>query len=153
MKITELIVLLAEDQEDDVELFQRAIKKAVGQVTLRVVSNGEEAINYLRGEGVYSDRKQYPFPNVLLLDIKMPKVTGLDILQWLDQHPHCNVIPTVMFTSSQQPQDIKRAYELGANAFFTKPLAFDEWGELMSLIFHYWCRAHIPEIPPQSMCR
>ena len=153
MKLNQLVVLVAEDQEDDVLLFKRAIAKAVGEHKIHIVADGEDAIRYLRGEGIYGDRSIYPFPNVLLLDIKMSKVSGLEVLEWLDQHPHCNVIPTVIFTSSQQAQDVKRAYELGTNAYFTKPVAFDEWVDLMKAIFGYWCRAHIPDIPPQSNCR
>ena len=153
MKLKELIVLLAEDQEDDVFLFRRAIAQVVINHKLQVVHNGDEAIKYLRGSDAFADRAKFPFPNVILLDIKMPKVTGLEVLEWLHQHPHCAVIPTVMFTSSDQPQDVKRAFEMGANAFFTKPLAAQEWVELMGLIFHYWSRSHVPDVPPQHLCK
>ena len=153
MKLQDLTVLLADDQEDDVLLLKRAISKAVGDCRIQVVDNGDEAINYLKGKGQYGDRKNFPFPNVMILDLKMPRVGGLEVLEWLDQHPHCSVIPTVVFTSSAQPQDIKRAYELGTNAYFTKPLTFDDSVSVMAAIFNYWCLAHVPEPPPQNICQ
>jgi CheY-like chemotaxis protein len=153
MKLSELIVLLAEDQEDDVFLFKRAIARAVSKHTLRVVSDGTDVIAYLRGDGEFADRSRYPFPNVLLLDIKMPRLSGLEVLDWLNQHEECSIIPTIIFTSSEQPQDIRRAYLRGANAYFTKPVAFDELQELMTVMFSYWCRAHVPTPPPSHKCQ
>lgn len=153
MLLKELIVLLAEDQDDDVALFTRAITRVVGRHTIRVVPDGAAAISYLRGEGLYGDRAAYPFPNVLLLDIKMPRVSGLDVLRWLHDHPDCSIIPSIVFTSSEQPQDIKEAYVLGANAYFCKPVVFDELQELLGLVFQYWFKSHVPEPPPEKVCR
>ena len=152
MKLNKLIILVAEDDENDVALLRRAISKVVHSHKIQVVSDGEQAIDYLRGEGVYSDRESFPFPNILILDIKMPRKSGLEVLEWLNQHPQCGIIPSVIFSSSDQPQDISRAYNNRANAYFIKPLSFNEWVELMEVIFGYWCRSHVPEPPPRKKC-
>jgi CheY-like chemotaxis protein len=153
MKLTELIILVAEDDENDVLLFQRAIRKAVTQrAQIHVVCDGQECLDYLRGLGRFSDRKAYPLPNLLILDNKMPRVSGLDVLEWLHDHDECAVIPTMMFSSSDDPREIMTAYRLGVNAYFRKPLNHDDVMGLLSDVFKFWMRSEVPFLPAQSVC-
>jgi CheY-like chemotaxis protein len=153
MKLKSLTILHAEDDSNDVILLKRAVKKLGVEHRFLFVGNGEEAIQYLRAEGMYADREKFPFPNMLIIDLKMPKKGGLDILQWLDNHDDCGVIPTIVLTSSAQPDDIKKSYQLSATAYFTKPTSLDEWSELFQAIFNYWKFAHVPEPPSEQACR
>ncbi len=131
-------VLLAEDDPDDVLLTQIAFEKARLANPLMVVRDGEEAIAYLKGEGIYSDREKYPLPILLLLDLKMPKLTGFQVLEWLQTQPQLSQLPVAIMTSSDFDPDVNRAYELGANSYLVKP---PDAGALLALVqrLHaYW---------------
>jgi CheY-like chemotaxis protein len=97
-----------------------------------------EAIAYLNGEGIYADRARYPFPEVLLLDLKMPRMTGLELLAWIRDHPDFRIIPTIIMTSSRLDLDIEKAYNLGANTYMIKPSSFDELGRMVRAAHEYW---------------
>ena len=131
-------ILLAEDNSTDVLLVQRALHK--GQVTaaLQVVEDGEKAVAYLAGESIYADRTQYPLPILLLLDIKLPRQSGLEVLAWLRQQPGLKRLPVVVLTVSTESADINRAYELGANSYLVKPVNFDGFQEMMKALGLYW---------------
>jgi CheY-like chemotaxis protein len=142
-------ILLAEDNADDVFLMRRALRKAGITAQLQVAQNGEEAIDYLSGNGVYADRTQYPKPSIVILDIKMPKKTGLEVLEWLRNNSHVQVIPTVVMSASEIADDIQASYVLGANTFFMKPSSFDELVKLLSTFDTYWSAAKRPaKVPP-----
>ena len=96
------------------------------EAPVQIVTDGEQVISYLRGEGSFADRQQFPFPGVIFLDIKMPRLGGFGVLEWVHKHPECHVIPTMMFSSSSHPDDVKRAYQLGANAYLVKPATISE---------------------------
>lgn len=117
-----LITLLAEDEPDDVILFKRALKARNVSVELQVTRDGQETIDYLLGKGRYSDRGLYPLPEILFLDIKMPKKSGFEVLEFLQAKSFDRPFPVVVVTSSILQQDIKRAYELGASTYLTKPV-------------------------------
>ena len=138
------IILLAEDNPDDVFLMRRALRKAGITAQLQVTQNGEEAIDYLTGNGIYADRTLYPKPSIVILDIKMPKKTGLEVLEWLRSHSHLQVIPTVVMSASEIAEDIQASYALGANTFFVKPSSFDELVRLLSAFENYWSTATRP---------
>ncbi len=121
-----LTVLLAEDEANDVFLMQRAVRKMDAPVSLQIATDGEEAIHYLSGQNKYSDRNLYPLPNLILLDIKMPRKNGFDVLGWLKQDATLTHIPVVMVSSSKVKSDIDRSHELGASAYLVKPVNFDE---------------------------
>src|SRR5438445_7212805 len=114
-------VLLAEDDLDDVLLTQIAFRRARLANPLHVVRDGEEAIAYLSGEGAFGDRHQFPFPILLLLDLKMPKVDGFQVLEWLHSPCASAQVPVAVMTSSEHDPDISRAYALGADSYLTKP--------------------------------
>jgi len=111
------IILVAEDREDDVVLLQMALAKTPFLHTLRVVNDGEQAIDYLEGLGRFTDLVLYPLPALLLLDLKMPRQTGFEVLEWLRATRELKGLRTIILTSSADFKDVDRCYELGANAF------------------------------------
>ncbi len=114
-------ILLAEDDPDDVLLTQIALRKARLANPLQVVRDGEEAIAYLTGDGLFANRSQYPLPMLLLLDLKMPKVTGFEVLDWLRKQPILGRMPVAVMSSSEHDPHITQAYELGADSYLIKP--------------------------------
>src|SRR5688572_29917815 len=133
-------VLLAEDSENDVLMFRRAARRAKFSQPLHVVTNGEEVVAYLKGEGRFSDRAQYPLPGLLLLDLKMPRMNGFEVLQWVRQQPQFTALQVVVLSSSDEIRDINRAYQLGANSFLVKPLSFDEFVGMLEALRSYCLR-------------
>jgi CheY-like chemotaxis protein len=131
-------VLLAEDDANDVLLLQLAFEQAEIKNPLYVVKDGQEAIDYLSGAGKFSDRKQFPFPDLLILDLKMPRKTGLDVLQWLATEDVTRCLPTIMSSSSTHPGDIEKAYRLGVNAFVVKPPGTAKRTEFAKNIKSFW---------------
>jgi len=132
-------ILLVEDDLNDIFLVKRAFKMARIQNPLQVVTDGQEAIQYLEGQGKYSDRRVYPLPKLIVMDIKMPRLSGFEVLEWVkgDGKP-LRRIPIVIVSSSGNPADVNRAYELGANAYMVKPVEFRGVEHLFESITHYW---------------
>lgn len=131
-------VLLVEDDINDIFLVKRAFKLAQLQNPLQVATDGEDAIDYLRGAGKYADRTAYPLPKLIVMDIKMPRRTGFEVLEWVKHDGVLRRIPIVIVSSSDNPADINRAYELGANAYMVKPVDFRAVEHLFQSITHYW---------------
>jgi CheY-like chemotaxis protein len=146
------LVLLADDDQNDLILFKRAILSTGLACDVRSVANGAEVIRYLTREGIYADAKKYPLPRFLILDLKMPLRTGFDVLQWLQEHPECKIIPTIAFSSSSLAEDVKKAYQLGVNSYFTKPNDFEELKTIFHLLLNYWGKANVPSIPASQRC-
>jgi CheY-like chemotaxis protein len=134
----EMTVLLVEDDLNDIFLVKRAFKRANLANPLQVVTDGCEAVQYLIGEGKYADRRQYPMPHLIVMDIKMPRKTGLEVLEWIKKDGFLKRISVVIVSSSDQPSDINRAYELGANAYMVKPVDFQAVQDLFQSIIRYW---------------
>jgi CheY-like chemotaxis protein len=131
-------ILLAEDDPDDVLLTQLALRKARLANPLQVVRDGEEAIAYLTGAGLFADRSQYPLPMLLLLDLKMPKVTGFEVLDWLRQQPLLGRMPVAVMSSSEHDPHITRAYELGADSYLIKPPDAEALLALVQRLQAFW---------------
>jgi len=146
LKEQTLTILLLEDDPHDVFFIQRAMEQASVAHTLQAVANGEEGIAYLRGDGPYSDRMKYPVPNIILTDIKMPRMDGFEFLHWLRHHPEWSVIPTIVLSSSSIDSDVRRAYEAGANAYLRKPSSQAELAEIIRITSKYWCMCERPPI-------
>jgi CheY-like chemotaxis protein len=119
-------------------LVQRALKKASAGTRIHSVSDGDQAISYLSGTGEFSDRERFPMPHLVLLDLKMPRKSGLEVLQWVRDQPIFKKVVIVVFTSSKHDQDITKAYELGANSYLVKPVGFDALFETIKSVNHYW---------------
>jgi CheY-like chemotaxis protein len=131
-------VLLAEDDPDDVLLTQIAFEKARLANPLVIVRDGEEAISYLKGEGQFADREKYPLPILLLLDLKMPKINGFQVLEWIHTQPGLAHLPVAIMTSSDSDPDVTRAYELGASSYLIKPPDAEALLALVQRLHAYW---------------
>ncbi len=131
-------VLLAEDDPDDVLLTQLAFERARLANPLIVVRDGEEVVSYLKGEGIYSDREKYPVPILLLLDLKMPKMDGFQVLEWLQTHPQLSGMSVAIMTSSDSDPDVNRAYQLGAASYLIKPPDAEALLALVQRLHAYW---------------
>lgn len=147
-----LRILMADDSEEDLFFVQRALEKSGVGEYFKGVEDGQEAIEYLQCKGKFADRKKYPFPNVMLLDIKMPGMSGFDVLKWLQSHPECKVIPTIIFSSSSHDKDVHEAYVLGANAYIEKPTSSEDLVEVIQLTYQFWSRCETPVPPPGEKC-
>ncbi|HZV36810.1 MAG TPA: response regulator [Verrucomicrobiae bacterium] len=150
MHINKLEILLIEDSEDDVFFVEKAVKDSQSVHSLHTVSNGLEAIKYLKGEPPFDDRKKYPRPNVILCDLKMPGMNGFDFLSWVQSRPDCKVIPIMVYSSSSLESDVWKAYELGAHAYFVKPAHMKELLDFLQSAFEFWSRCECPTPPRPS---
>ena len=133
-------ILLVEDDPNDVLLIRRAFTKAgLGLPDcMQVVGDGEGAIDYLGGSGPYSSRERFPLPAVVLLDLKLPRKSGFEVLEWLRGQPGLRRIPVVVLTGSAQSSDVNRAFDIGANSYLVKPVGIDALTEIMRTLNLYW---------------
>jgi two-component system response regulator len=141
----EIEVVLVEDNPNDAELILRALKKHKLANNIVCVEDGAEALEFLFHEGRYADRRSN-VPRVVLLDIKLPKIDGIEVLRQMKADPRTREIPVVVLTSSNQEQDIKAAYELGVNSFITKPINFEEFARVVAELGVYWLMLNVPPI-------
>jgi CheY-like chemotaxis protein len=137
-------ILLVEDNENDVFFARRAFKSAGVENPLHVAETGQEAIDYLSGTGKYADRSAYPIPALVLLDLKLPHVPGLDVLKWIQEQPALKRLIVIALTSSHLDVDIERAYELGANAFLVKPSNVELLTGMARAIDGFWLKLNRP---------
>ncbi len=134
------VILIAEDREDDVLLIRRCLTRAHIFNPIQVVRNGDEVIAYLKGEGKFASRDEYPLPALLLLDLKMPRTDGFEVLRWIRQEPALKALRAIVLTSSEDMRDINEAYECGANSFLVKPMDFENFVEIGRFLKDYWLR-------------
>jgi CheY-like chemotaxis protein len=131
-------ILLVEDNEDDAFLMVRALKSAGVELPLRIVADGREALNYLSGVEQYAERSAHPMPGLVFLDIKLPQVSGLEVLRWLRGLPELRRIVVIILTSSNHPGDVREAYELGANSYVVKPASYQQLVDFARAFKAYW---------------
>jgi CheY-like chemotaxis protein len=131
-------VLLVEDDPNDVILVRRALRKASVANPLQVIEDGEDAVSYLAGRPPFADRGAHPVPVLVLLDLKLPRRSGHEVLEWLRAQPGLRRLPVVVLTSSRDSTDVDRAYDLGANSYLVKPVGFDELLEMLRALGLYW---------------
>jgi two-component system response regulator len=132
------MILVVEDNADDEELTLRALKKGKLANDIVVTRDGSEALEFLFGTGQYEGRDLSRMPTVILLDLKLPKLSGLDVLERLRADPRTKLIPVVMLTSSSEDEDMLRSYELGANSYVRKPVEFGAFAEAVGQLGVYW---------------
>ena len=140
-------ILLIEDNPSDIDLTKRAFRKASIANELVVVEDGEEALHYLFGEGTYSDRNSAELPAVALLDLKLPKVPGLEVLRRIRQDKRTSRLPVVILTTSREEQDVAACYDGKANSFVVKPVDFKQFQQAIEQLGLYWLV--INEAPPR----
>ena len=131
-------ILLVEDNPQDAELMIRALRKQNLANQIHIAEDGAEALDFINCREKYSDRDQTKSPKVIFLDLKLPKVSGLEVLQELKSNPLTQTIPVVIVTSSREDPDIKKAYELGVNSYVVKPVEFQDFMQAMAQIGLYW---------------
>ena len=131
-------ILLVEDRADDVALARRAFHQLNLRNPFHVVCDGEEAMAYISGQGIYADRTQYPLPDIMLLDLKLPKFDGFELLTEIRKRPELNPMRIIVLTSSEDIYDINRAYSLGANSFLVKPQDFNDFSTLIRTLSAFW---------------
>src|SRR5437867_1160353 len=136
--MNELILLVAEDLPEEVFILKRALERSRFAAPVHFVRDGQEAVDYLNGEQAFADRRQNPLPTLLLLDLKMPRLDGFQVLEWLRRQPGLRRLPVVVFTSSDMSQDLKRAYDLGANSYLVKPHRSEQLEEVAGDVEDYW---------------
>ena len=145
-------ILVVEDSDDHVLLLRLAFEKAGILNPVQVVSSGEDAVAYLAGTVRYSDWKEFPLPSMVLLDLKLPGLDGLDVLRWIRQQPGLKGLRVAMLTSSDLGQEINIAYEIGVNVFLTKPVDLDKLVEMMKVFRAHWLEfaqaADVSRVPP-----
>jgi CheY-like chemotaxis protein len=138
-------ILLVDDSKNDLELLRIAFEKASFRNPLQALHNGEEAIAYLKGEGVYSNRSQFPMPAVILLDLNMPRKNGFDVLTWIRTERGLKRVSVIVLTASLRMEDVQRAHDLGASAFLVKPTMLEQLTTTIRCL-HDWLE--INHFPP-----
>jgi CheY-like chemotaxis protein len=134
------LILLVEDNEDDAFFMKAALRDAGIVNPLEVVEDGQQATDYLAGTGVYADRTRYPLPMVVFLDLKLPFISGLEVLEWMRSQPGLEKLIVIVLTSSNEPVDLERAYKLGANSFVVKPPTAAQLLQLAEAFKLWWLR-------------
>jgi len=141
-------ILLVEDNLDDVEITLRAFRKVRVANTVHVVRDGQEALDFLFREGDHGDRADAPQPDVILLDLNLPKVNGLEVLDKIRASDGLSTIPVIVLTVSERQEDVDKSYKLGANTFITKPVDFEKFVHAMEVLGEYWMV--IAKLPPRE---
>jgi CheY-like chemotaxis protein len=136
--LNDVPILLAEDDQNDVVLMRRAFERVGIPNPLLVVSNGQEAVDYLAGKDDYANREKYPLPGLMLLDLKMPWMDGFDVLAWLRSQPQFNELPVVVMTSSKLQADVDKSRELGVYDYRVKPHNYDDLVRLIDDVRRCW---------------
>jgi two-component system, response regulator len=143
-ELTGVEVLMVEDSEEDLQLALRSFRKANFLNRVHVVRDGAEALDFVFCQGRYASRRMEDTPRVILLDLKLPKVNGLEVLQRIKSDPRTKLIPVVVLSSSKEQRDVLASYEMGANSYIVKPIAFDGFTKAMEGLGMYWLLLNNP---------
>ncbi|HXI84522.1 MAG TPA: response regulator [Verrucomicrobiae bacterium] len=140
-------ILLVEDDENDMFFLQRAMKNAGVPNPIQIASDGQQAIDYFQGTGKFANREEFPLPYLVLLDLKLPRVMGLDVLKWIRQQPEVAAI-VIILSSSKEEADVATAYRLGANGYLVKPAEASQLNDMAKSIKDFWLSQNTP--PPEA---
>jgi len=139
-------LLIVENDEDDRFLIHRALTAIGFDRPVQMITTAAEAIAYIEGRGRYSNRSAFPYPSLIMIDLEMPVADGFVVLEYLRSHPESAIIPTVVFSGSVEPYDVKKSYLYGASAYHEKPHDFHELQALLRSLLDYWMRCRVPEV-------
>jgi len=131
-------ILLVDDDENDVLFITMALQKAGASCAIHVAADGQEALDYLKGQGKFANRSEFPIPSLVLLDLKLPQVPGLEVLKQLRERPEYDGVIVIVLTSSRHPNDIQSAYRLRANAYLCKPSGLEKLAPIAQVIKDFW---------------
>ncbi|MDB6025905.1 MAG: response regulator receiver protein [Verrucomicrobiales bacterium] len=146
MKRTISFILVVDDSEDDCTLIQRAFRKTGMTDPIQFVGSGNEAVAYFAGEGAFADRTRFPYPSIVITDLKMAHGDGFHVLQHLKSHPDFAVIPVMVLSASADPDDIKRSYLLGASCYMVKPQTAPELQARLKRFYDFWMDCEVPDV-------
>ena len=151
MKNPHLNILAIDDEAEDRFLLERLLRRVgVRSGNLRFLSSGNEAIAYLQGDGQFADRALYPFPQIIVTDLKMPLGDGFSVLEFIKTRPLTKVIPTLILSGSADTDDVKRAYEMGASCYLQKRADSAEMERILKLFLDFWAECDIPRIDSEG---
>jgi len=139
-------ILVVDGDANDRMFMERAFRSLGIKGAIHLVASGDEAISYMKGDGRYADRLEYPYPTFILTDLKMNQGDGFAVLAFLKRNPDWAVIPTVVISASVSPDDIKKAYQLGASSFHNKPVSNEELAKLLAVLHEYWMTCEVPQV-------
>lgn len=139
-------ILVVEDDPNDQALIERAFRSNGVTGPIHVLGNGLEAIAYLMGEGPFTDRSKFAYPTFIITDLKMPGADGFEVLQHLKSNPAWAIIPTVVLSASNDPDDIRTSYLLGASSYHVKPTGFEELCQQLRILHDYWMTCQVPQV-------
>lgn len=140
-------ILLIEDNPADVEITLEAFRRSRSDTHVSVSRDGEDALDFLFQQGRYARGQNAPRPDMILLDLNLPRLSGLELLELIKRHESLREIPVIVLTTSDRDEDVRRCYRLGANSYLTKPVQFDECVKLVAAIQHYWLE--LSKLPPR----
>lgn len=138
-------ILLVEDNDDDVILMLSALKRGGLANPVQRVRDGEEAVAYLLGKEEFGDREKFAYPSIIISDLKMPRMNGIELLKWLNENPAFRVVPTIMLSTADNASEVSQCYLLGASAYFVKPPMMEGLVEIMKAIAGYWSHARLAQ--------
>jgi CheY-like chemotaxis protein len=146
MKAQKFTLLVVDDDANDCFFIERAFQRLGPYYKIHSLPSGNEAIAFINGDGQYADRTRFQFPSYVITDLKMQPGDGFDLLNHIKSHPALSIIPVVMLSGSEDPDDIRHAYLLGASSFFTKPTRPEDLSILINDIHHYWAQCQVPAV-------
>ncbi|MGD1861223.1 MAG: response regulator [Leptolyngbyaceae cyanobacterium] len=148
MEAAKTNVLLVEDDSNDILFIQRAFRQADIAASIQTVQDGDTAVDYLSGAGEYANRDRYPLPTLILLDLKLPRRSGVEVLEWIKQQPVIRRIPVIILTSSRESMDVDRSYDLGVSSYLVKPVNFNSLLQMFVALNDYWLKLNeYPSVP------
>jgi len=143
-------ILIIDDDANDRLLLQLAFNRIGVSDPVQIVESGAEAMAYLQGQGKYSNRARYPYPTFLITDLKMPGIDGFAVLAHLRENPDRAITPTIVLSASSDPDDIRLAYQLGANSYIVKPVDLEQLFRILKLTYDYWLSCDVPYTDPDG---
>lgn len=146
MKIQLKTILVVEDDPNDQFFIKEAFREAGVVGPIHVVDDGIEAIKYMMGEGQYADRERFAYPTFVMTDLKMPRMDGFGVLEFIKNNPAWRIIPTVVLSASNDLDDIKKSYMLGASSYHVKPQNLDKLRRQLKVLYDYWQTCELPEV-------